>query len=113
MLQEAKYVGLLIDARREARVMGRSGGGYVTRAPSAMMHESLKGSWRLAEFLPKRRYDPALQETRMRPNLFARRVIPRGSLVHEAAYQRGDPYIARLPPNVLRTTTLTDPVPIE
>jgi uncharacterized protein (DUF2235 family) len=111
MLEEAKHAGLLVDAKRAARILGRSGKGYAPPDPSGIMHKSLKGFWRLAEFVPKERYDPTSGRVRLRANLFARRVIPPGSFIHEAAYQRGGGYETRLPRDAVRTATLADPVP--
>ncbi|HEX3341294.1 MAG TPA: DUF2235 domain-containing protein [Pseudolabrys sp.] len=109
MLQEARHAGLIVDPLRMARVLGQVGGGYSQPDPRANMHESLKGLWLLAEFLPKQRYDPALRKNRSRFNLGARRVIPAGSCIHDAAYQRGTQYNARFPVDAVRTWTLPDP----
>jgi hypothetical protein len=110
MLQEAKHAGLLVDATRAARVLGRSGKGYAAPDPCGIMHKSLKGFWRLAEFVPKKRYDPTSGRVRARANFFARRVIPAASLIHEAAYQRGGGYKNQLPGDGVQTSTLADPV---
>jgi hypothetical protein len=61
------------------------------------MHESLRGPWWVAEFLFKRHFDWPRKEERRRMNLGRRRTIPPGSLIHQAAYQRGGEYLKRLP----------------
>jgi hypothetical protein len=65
--------------------------------PAAGMHESLRGPWWVAEFLFKRHFDWPRKEARRRMNLGRRRTIPPGSLIHQAAYQRGGEYLKRLP----------------
>ena len=106
MASEAQKAGLLIDRRKLDLVMGREGGEYAPAAPSAPMHESLKGWWRLAEFVPKKRYNLALRRTERRMNLFRRRTPPENPLVHDVAFLR-DGY--KLPPGAVRVRT--DPIP--
>ena len=67
------------------------------------MHKSLKGLWWLAEILWKRHYNWVKQKWERRPNLGRRRTIPPNSLIHESAYQRGDDYAKRLPPDAIPT----------
>jgi uncharacterized protein (DUF2235 family) len=57
MASEAQKAGLLIDRRKLNLLMGREGRDYARATPNAPMHESLKGWWRLAEFVPKKRYN--------------------------------------------------------
>ena len=95
MLKEAKASGLLVDEAREALVLGRNGGGYVAPNSKDVMHQSLTWKWWAAEFIPKRHYDWKSHKDGKRPNLFCRRTIPDGSLIHTSAYERGDDYVRR------------------
>jgi hypothetical protein len=60
------------------------------------MHESLTVSWHPAEFIPKKHYDCKLKQEARRMNLFRRRTIPPGALIHQSAYERGAAYSSRL-----------------
>lgn len=102
MLKEAVAAGLIADAARIDLVLGGSGHGYVPPKADAIMHESLTGFWPLAEFVPKRHYNWAQQREEKRANLFRRRTIPAGSLIHQSAYDRGTEYAMRLPANAVR-----------
>ena len=104
MLAEAKVAGLLVEPARETLVLGQSGDGFVPPDPQAEMHESLTAKWWAAEFIPKRHYNNQRKEEERRMNLFRRRTIPAGSLIHEAAYARGADYAARLPAEATRVT---------
>lgn len=107
MAGEAARAGLLIDRSRFDRIMGRVGGGYAPADPDAPMHHSMRGLWPLAEFVPKKRFDPRTGRHLRRPNLFARRPLPSAPLVHEAAFVRsGYP----LPPRAVLVRT--DPMPL-
>ena len=103
MLAEARGAGLLIDDDREAAVLGRTSAGRSMPAdPDGPLHESLKGWWRLAEFVPKKHFDGRTRTTRRRANLFRRRTMPAGALVHESAFLRAGDYAERLPTDVVR-----------
>ena len=97
MLKEAKDAGLLVDPGRIDLVLGRSGGGYVPPDPKAEMHGSLTVSWWPAEFIPKKHYDWKSKQEARRMNLFRRRTIPAGALIHQSAFERGTAYSSRLP----------------
>jgi uncharacterized protein (DUF2235 family) len=103
MLKEAMAAGLLISPGNMEVVLGKTGTDAVPDA-SAIMHRSLRGLWWLAEILWKRHYNWAKQKWERRPNLGRRRTIPPNSLVHESAYQRGDDYAKRLPPDAIPTS---------
>jgi hypothetical protein len=90
------------DPARVKLVMGRDGGDYVAPNPSAAAHESLIARWWAAEFIPKRHYDWAKGREGRRPNLFRRRTIPDGAMIHQSAYDRGEDYAGRLPANTVR-----------
>ena len=102
MLGEATdgKVGLLVDADRRDLVLGRGPGRYAAPDPDAPIHESLTRWWNLAEFVPKGHFNWQTRQEERRMNLFQRRTIPNGSLVHWAAFDRRDNYADRLPPNV-------------
>jgi uncharacterized protein (DUF2235 family) len=99
MLGEATAAGLMVDPARVDLVLGRSGGGYVPPDPKAQMHESLTAGWWAAEFIPKRHYDWKRKREERRMNLFRRRTIPPGAMIHQSAYDRGVEYSSRLAPD--------------
>jgi uncharacterized protein (DUF2235 family) len=103
MLREAAAAELLVDPLKRAAVLGQAGGDYVPPNANAPMHESLIGIWWLAEILWKRHWDWDKQVWKHRPNLGRRRTIPPRSLIHEAAYQRGEEYKTLLPPDGIPT----------
>ena len=103
MLQEASAAGLLMDRAKAAEVLGLDGSGsYAAAAPNAVLHESLKGWWRLAEFIFKRHWNWTTGRWEYRMNLGRRRTMPAGALVHESAYLRGPEYQSRLPADAQR-----------
>jgi uncharacterized protein (DUF2235 family) len=71
---------------------------------TADMHESLTPVWWGAEFIPKRHYNWDQRKEERRMNLFRRRTIPDGSMIHDAAYQRGADYEKLLPANAVRVS---------
>lgn len=101
MLGEAKDAGLRAEAARESLVLGQSGEDFVPPNAKADMHESLTAKWWAAEFIPKRHYDWKRQHEDRRMNLFRRRTISPGALIHQSAYDRGAEYSARLPPDAI------------
>jgi uncharacterized protein (DUF2235 family) len=112
MIEEAKAAGLLVDPERQAEVLGLTGSGeYVPAAANAPRHESLKRAWDIAEFIPKRHWNWKKRKWGHRMNLFRRRTIPPGSLIHDAAYLQGPDYQKRFPGDAIRVSTRTDPGP--
>ncbi len=98
MLQEAKLEGLLVDAFREQTVLGLGPNShYVKENPNAEMHESLQGAWNLAEFVWKKHYDWQTGKHERRMNLYRRRTIPDGALIHKSAFARKGEYTSMLP----------------
>jgi len=98
MLEEAKFAGLLVDPAKQNEVLGKTNSGnYALAAPDAQKHESLKGLWNIAEFIPKRHWNWKAEKWEHRMNLYRRRTIPPKSLVHESAYLQGTEYQKRLP----------------
>jgi uncharacterized protein (DUF2235 family) len=89
MLHEARTAGLLLHDNRVAEVLGKSpGSSYVAPDPDGLMHESLKGAWRIVEWIPKGHYDYTTHRTTLRANLGRRRTLPAGALIHESVFQR-------------------------
>jgi len=101
MLTEAAADGLLLEPDRAQRVLG-GGAEYVAPDPHAGMHRSLTARWWIAEVVPKLRYGWGPTQWEFRANWARRRVIPSGAMVHDAAYQQGAEYLARLPPDAVR-----------
>jgi hypothetical protein len=99
MLGEAKIAGLQVNEARQNEIMGRvPGSGHTAPDPNASAHESLKGWWRLAEWVRKPHYDFHTDKTEMRMNRGKRRTIPANSLVHESVFERDNgQYVKRLP----------------
>ena len=118
MLCEARGAGLRIDLQKARQILGWAPGSPFTSPNAAAdAHESLTGCWRIAEFVPKHHYNwqKATEERRM--NLFRRRTIPEGSVLHESVVERMKLVPAYRPPNLPRgyeveqrqTTCLDDP----
>jgi uncharacterized protein (DUF2235 family) len=103
MLDEAVAKGLLVDEKKRDAVLGRGGSArYVRPDPTAQAHESLKGFWNVAEFVWKKHYDRETGREGRRMNLYRRRTIPPGALVHASAYERGAAYRSRIPAEARR-----------
>jgi uncharacterized protein (DUF2235 family) len=100
MIDEARTAGLKLDESVVAMILGRPPPTYVAPDPNGQMHESLKGWWRLAEYVPKPHWDG----TRMtwRANRYRRRTWPEKPCIHDAAWERGVGYSDRLPPDSIR-----------
>jgi uncharacterized protein (DUF2235 family) len=89
MLEEAKMAGLLVNAARQAEILGLGAGStYAQANPNACLHESLKGGWKIAEWIRKPHYDFKTKTTTMRRNRGRRRSIPPASFVHRSVFQR-------------------------
>ena len=95
MLDEAETHGLLIDPSRRRETLGGVPG-YAKPDPMGAIHESLKGFWHVAEYLPRRHFDFATATRAWRPNFYRRRTVPEGALVHWSVYDRGEGYLASL-----------------
>jgi uncharacterized protein (DUF2235 family) len=103
MIEEAKTAGLLIDTSKESDVLGLTPQSqYAPAKPDAKKHESLTGLWNVAEFILKKHWNPAKQCWERRMNLYRRRQMAEGSLVHESAYLQGADYQRRLPPGAVK-----------
>jgi hypothetical protein len=86
MLAEAYANGLLLDKSRTDEVA------------NAKMHKSLTIGWWLGEFVPKKHFDAKTGKTGLRLNLFRRRSIPNGALIHNSVKERTS-YSPTLPPD--------------
>jgi uncharacterized protein (DUF2235 family) len=113
MLEEAKAAGLLVNAARQAEILGLSPGSeYAKPDPDACAHESLKGAWKIAEWIRKPHYDWRTQTTTMRRNRGRRRTIQPESYVHESVFKRhGGEYAktAGIPNDARPVATLRNP----
>ena len=102
MLDEARKAGLLVSQPRSDEMLGLSPASpYQRESVSYPLHNTLTGWWRLAEFIRKPYYDYATRTESKRANLFRRRVVPDGALVHSSALLRGPDYLKRLPANIV------------
>jgi uncharacterized protein (DUF2235 family) len=111
MLDEAQAAGLAVDAAKRRQILGEDGGPYVVPNPRAKAHESLKGAWHLAEYVPKKHFDWKSRTEERRMNLHRRRTIAPGSHIHIAAKQRGEEYCRRLPADVVWVDPAASPAP--
>jgi uncharacterized protein (DUF2235 family) len=53
MIQEARAVGLRIDPAKEAKILGQQNLGCTGPDPTAPIHQSLEGLWKLLELVPR------------------------------------------------------------
>jgi uncharacterized protein (DUF2235 family) len=105
MLAEAHCAGLLIDPQKAATVLGRGlpsppiAGmpAYVQPDANAQMHDSLSGTWWLAEYLPQRYQD---DHGRWSVPRGRQRTIPQNALIHESTL-KGSHRPAALPPHTV------------
>jgi uncharacterized protein (DUF2235 family) len=95
MLDEAESHGLMVDDERKRAILGGTSP-HMPPDPNGLMHESLTGAWRIAEYIPKKHFDVKRQVTERRANRFRRRTVPAGSLIHWSVYARKDDYAASL-----------------
>jgi uncharacterized protein (DUF2235 family) len=95
MIDEATPHGLLIDDRKKREVLGGSPP-FVPPDVNGTIHTSLERWWVLAEFVPKRHYNWKTRKEERRANLFRRRTIPDGAVIHWSVYERGGNYAGGL-----------------
>ncbi|MFL6390416.1 MAG: DUF2235 domain-containing protein [Terriglobales bacterium] len=107
MLEQAKMAGLCVNPQRQTEVLGQTPNStYAKPDADACVHESLKGWWKLAEWMRKPHYDFATGKTKMRRNRGRARTIPPGSLIHESTYTRQQgAYAEKLPKNATMVKT--------
>lgn len=84
MLREAEQHGLLVDAEAKQRELGQAGRGRAVPDPNARMHNSMTWFWALAEFVPL----VSGLRGKIRINLFRRRFVPPGALIHRSVSER-------------------------
>ena len=104
MLQEAKRCGLSANQSIEDKFLGHVKDRRDLQA--ALLHRSMTKRWYLGEFAPLPRYDWREHLVKVRPNMFRRRQLPAGSLVHESAFMLGDEYMRGIPPDAIRVGTI-------
>ncbi len=110
MLAEAYAQGLQLNKARTDEILGRDNNRYAKPDANAQLHNSMDGLWPLAEFVWKRHYDARTGKTGRKMNLFHRRTVPDGALIHESVFQRTrDGYAPPLPTD--RTVVGTLPLP--
>ncbi|WP_408591283.1 DUF2235 domain-containing protein [Novosphingobium sp.] len=105
MAEEAAAQGLLLDPEKLAEVLGKRGGDFAPPAPGPA-HESLKGAWKLAELIPKARYNRTLGKLEQRANHSRRRTMPDGSVVHDVAWSMPGTYTQRLPKGAVKLSEM-------
>jgi uncharacterized protein (DUF2235 family) len=109
MLCEAVPLGLLVDAQRADRTLGRiPPPPPVAPDPGAKIHRSLWGAWWILEFLPHSYYDSISKKVRWRIPFGTKRMIPEGSVLHESVEQKRRVDPSYLPSN-LPTHWVTEP----
>ena len=96
MLDEAIAAGLVVDPEKVETILGNLSVNHVKPDPNGKMHKSLCGFWWVAEFIPKRHFDWKRKVEARRMNLGRRRAIPPGSLIHRAAFERGEVYVKQM-----------------
>jgi uncharacterized protein (DUF2235 family) len=104
MIEEAVAAGLAVETVKVTEMLGKGSDRHVRPDFNAPAHESLTGWWHVAELVPRKRYDWQTGQTHRRMNLWSRRRMPSGSLVHEAAFQR-DNYKNRIPRDAVMVKT--------
>lgn len=105
MIREAAAAGLLVDQGKVDDILGiKPDSRFQPPSTAYPLHDSSTGFWKVAEFIPKPHYDYATRTSTVRPHLFRRRSMPPGALVHASAYERGDEYLKRLPPDAQKYT---------
>jgi uncharacterized protein (DUF2235 family) len=85
MVREAEAAGFLGDPAALDRELGKGGSGKSAPNPKAKLHNSMVGLWPLAEFVPL-----VSGLSGWRVNLFRRRHVPTGALIHDSVFKRGD-----------------------
>jgi uncharacterized protein (DUF2235 family) len=101
MLREAVKAGLLVNKAKVDHVLGKTDPNLAKPDPNAILHQSLKGAWRIAEYLPKPHYNWQTKQWERRMNLGRPRTIPPGSLIHASVYARQG-YAPPLPADAVR-----------
>jgi uncharacterized protein (DUF2235 family) len=92
MVGQAETAGLFINQQMKATVLPQrdvSGATYVAPCVGGPLHESLKGWWWLAEFIPKRYRDPSANfATRWMIHAGRHRHVNDGAKIHQSVFDR-------------------------
>jgi hypothetical protein len=92
MVGQAETAGLFINQHMKATVLPQRdvpGANYVAPCAGGPLHESLKGLWWLAEFIPKRYKDPAANfATRWMIHAGRHRHVNDGAKIHQSVFDR-------------------------
>jgi len=84
MYDESSRLGLVFDGDRQQDFLGQASD-KSKPDPAATAHNSTTGVWNLLEFLPRRLWDNARRRFCWNcPNLYRRRTIPNGAVLHES-----------------------------
>ncbi|TAJ35192.1 MAG: hypothetical protein EPO67_05080, partial [Reyranella sp.] len=81
MMREAVEKGLKVDDAALQRFLAAPANGT---GPDSKKHNSMKGLWPIVEFIPV----PKGLHGDLRLNLFRRRSVPEGALIHESVTKR-------------------------
>jgi uncharacterized protein (DUF2235 family) len=108
MMREASLAGLLVNEQRAAEVLGRRPSSTSNAAkialpdPTACIHQSLKGAWWIAEFLPHQYWDKDSHKNKLKVPVDTPRQVPLGktTVIHESVQQRLDAVKDYRPPNL-------------
>jgi len=108
MLREASLAGLLVNEKRAVEILGRgqpsapNAPKIAQPDPTACIHQSLKGAWWIAEFLPHQQWDKASRKNKLRIPVDTPREVPVGktTVIHESVQQRMDAVKDYGPPNL-------------
>jgi uncharacterized protein (DUF2235 family) len=92
MVGQAETAGLFINQQMKATVLPQRdvpGANYVAPCAGGPLHESLKGWWWLAEFIPKRYRDPSANfATRWMIHAGRHRHVNDGAKIHQSVFDR-------------------------
>lgn len=107
MVEQAQAFGLRFDSTRKRDLLpGKSTPKQAAPDPTAQLHDSLGGWWRLAEYIPKRIKDPTLGYARRwivhrgRP-----RFVPANADIHASVFERMHKLPDYRPANLPRKTS--------
>jgi uncharacterized protein (DUF2235 family) len=92
MVGQAETAGLFVNQQMKATVLPQRdvpGANYVAPCAGGPLHESLKGWWWLAEFIPKRYRDPSANfATRWMIHAGRHRHVNDGAKIHQSVFDR-------------------------
>lgn len=102
MVEQAKSFGLRFQPKAEAAVIPtQDTSEYVAPSATAMQHESLRGLWWIAEYIPKRIKDPTHNfAERWIIHAGRHRHVNENSNIHASVFERKDKRPTYRPPNL-------------